>query len=86
MKILSALCLLSLAFLSACSSTSTTTADHQTLEQRLTAKYAANNNTDEPAPPAAGPEDVAADAPTDVVRNPALLPSPALRQSAASGL
>jgi uncharacterized lipoprotein len=88
MKIEIAFCLLSAALLSACSSTSTTTAEHQTLEQRLTAKYASNDTattaTGEPAPPAEGPGDVPADAPTSVNENPALVPTPALRLSAAS--
>ena len=85
MKIEIAVCLLSAALLSACSSTSQTTAEHQTLEQRLMAKYASNDTTNgEPAPPAAGPNDVPADAPTSVEDNPALVPSPALRLSAAS--
>ena len=87
MKIEIAACLLSLSLLPACSTTSQTTAEHQTLEQRLTAKYASvdTTNAGEPAPPAAGPEDIAADAPTDPVRNPMLVPSPLLRNSASSG-
>lgn len=85
MKIQFAASLFSLALLSACSTTSMTTADHQTLEQRLTAKYAsADTNAAEPAPPAEGPEDVPADAPTDVNRNPTLMPSPLLRYWASS--
>jgi uncharacterized lipoprotein len=85
MKIEIAACLLSVALLSACSSTSQTTASHQTLEQRLMAKYAgADNATAEPAPPAAGPDDVPADAPNNVLKNPALVPTPSLRLSAAS--
>ncbi len=85
MKIEIAFCLLSAALLSACSSTSQTTAEHQTLEQRLTAKYASNDTaTAEPAPPAEGPGDVPADAPTGFNDNPALVPTPALRLSAAS--
>ena len=84
MKIQLAVCLLSLASLPACSTTQMT-AQHQTLEQRLMAKYA---NTDiaaaEPAPPAEGPEDIPADAPQNVNRNPNLVPSPLLRVSAAS--
>jgi hypothetical protein len=40
----------------------------------------------EPAPPAEGPEDVPANRGIDVARNPALVPSPLLRQDAASGL
>ena len=85
MKIEIATCLLSVALLSACSSTSQTTADHQTLEQRLMAKYANTDTaTSEPAPPAAGPEDVPADAPTAAERNPALVPTPLLRYWASS--
>ena len=38
----------------------------------------------EPAPPAEGPEDVPAEAPSDVNRNPAFVPSPLLLASAAS--
>jgi hypothetical protein len=87
MKIEFATCLLSVALLSACSSTSQTTASRQTLEQRLMTKYAANDTkVGEPAPPAEGPDDVPAEAPNNVRQNPALIPSPALRQSAASGL
>ena len=85
MKIQTAACLLSLALLPACSTTSTMTGDRQTLEQRLSAKYAAADaNTAEPAPPAEGPEDVPADAPTDVNHNPNLVPSPLLRYWASS--
>jgi hypothetical protein len=89
MKIEIAFCLLGLAFLPACSSTTQTTAANQTLEQRLTAKYASTATSpgvpgEEPAPPAEGPEDVPADAPESVNHNPALMPSPLLRYSAAS--
>ena len=85
MKIHIAACLLSLALLPACSTTSTTTAEHQSLEQRLNAKYAsADTTTAEPAPPAEGPEDIPADAPTDVNKNPNLVPSPLLRYWASS--
>jgi hypothetical protein len=85
MKIKIATCLLGLALLPACSTTTQTTAQHQTLEQRLMAKYAnADTATEEPAPPAAGPDDVPADAPPDVTHNPTLVPTPLLRTSAAS--
>jgi hypothetical protein len=85
MKIEIAVCLVSAALLSACSSTSQTTAGHQTLEQRMMAKYAGNDAAaNEPAPPAEGPGDIPADAPTSVNDNPALVPTPALRLSAAS--
>jgi hypothetical protein len=89
MKIQTVASLLSIALLSACSTTSQTTAQRQTLEQRTMAKYAANDvNTQEPAPPAAGPEDVEAAAPAagpnDVERNPMLVPTPLLRYWASS--
>jgi len=89
MKIEIAFCPLSLAFLPACSTTSQTTSAHQTLEQRLMAKYASNATSpgapgQEPAPPAEGPEDVPANAPSTVEQNPALMPSPLLRCSASS--
>jgi hypothetical protein len=80
-----AVCLLSLALLPACSTTSQTTAEHQTLEQRLMAKYAsADTAVGEPAPPAEGPEDIPAEGPADVERNPALVPTPLLRYWASS--
>jgi hypothetical protein len=86
MKIQIATCLLSVALLLACSTTTNfTTANHQTLEQRLTAKYASvGTEMKEPAPPAEGPEDVPADAPSNVDHNPTLVPSPLLRYWASS--
>jgi hypothetical protein len=89
MKIEIAFCLLGLAFLPACSTTSQTTASNQTLEQRLMAKYASNATSpgvpgEEPAPPAEGPEDVPADAPSSVDENPALMPTPLMRYWASS--
>ena len=51
----------------------------------MMAKYASTDtSTAEPAPPAEGPGDVPADAPSSVEDNPALVPSPSLRLSAAS--
>jgi len=55
MKIEIAFCLLSLALLPACSTTSQTTTANQTLEQRLMTKYASNATEpgtpgEEPAP------------------------------------
>lgn len=85
MKIKIAASLFCLALLSACSTTQM--ANRQTLEQRLMNKYAAVDNTTtgaEPAPPAEGPDDIPADAPTEPSRNPKLVPSPLLRLSAAS--
>jgi hypothetical protein len=85
MKIEIAACLACLALLPACSTTEQATAEHQTLEQRLMAKYAGTNTSaEEPAPPAAGPEDVPAEGPGDPERNPAMLPSPLLRYWASS--
>ena len=89
MKIQIAFCLLSLAFLPACSTTTQTTGANQTLEQRLMAKYASNATEpgvlgEEPAPPAEGPEDVPAAGPSDVDRNPIMVPSPLLRYWASS--
>jgi hypothetical protein len=84
MKIKIAVCLLILTVFSACSSVQM--AQRQTLEQRLTNKYAVANTaaTAEPAPPAEGPDDVPADMPGDPMRNPKLVPTPLLRLSAAS--
>src|ERR1700688_3082507 len=82
MKIQIAACLLSLALLPACSTTQTTMAN-QTREQRMAAKYASIENGEEPAPPSEGPDDVPA-VPVDVKRNPGLVPTPLLRDSAAS--
>ncbi|MEY2485294.1 MAG: hypothetical protein QOG67_2381 [Verrucomicrobiota bacterium] len=85
MKIETVACLLCLAVLPACSTTSQTTAQHQTLEQKLSAKYAsADVSSQEPAPPAEGPEDVPAAGPSDVDRNPIMVPTPLLRYWAAS--
>jgi uncharacterized lipoprotein len=83
MKIEIVTSLLSLALLSACSTTTQTTAVNQTSEQRMAAKYASIENAEEPAPPAEGPDDIPA-VPVDVKRNPGLVPTPLLRDSAAS--
>ena len=84
MNIQSVACLISVAFLAACSTT-TQTAQRDTLEQRLMSKYAAADvGSQEPAPPAEGPEDVPAAGPNDVNHNPILVPSPLLRYWASS--
>ena len=83
-KIQITLSLLSVALLAACSNTSQTMAQRPTLEQRLTAKYASTAYSQEPAPPAEGPEDVPASGPNDVDSNPNLVPTPLLRYWAAS--
>jgi hypothetical protein len=50
----------------------------------MAAKYASIENAEEPAaPPAEGPDDIPA-VPVDVKRNPGLVPTPLLRDSAAS--
>jgi hypothetical protein len=82
MMIKFASCLLAVGLLSSCASTQVT--KQGTLEERMKQQTVAAN-TVEPPPPAEGPEDVPADAPSDVNRNPALVPSPLLRTSAASG-
>jgi hypothetical protein len=75
------------ALLGACQSTQM--AQRPTLEQRVLAKrqnsatYVANSDV-EPPPPAEGPDDVPEGPNRDVNRNPALVPSPLLRYSAAS--
>jgi len=76
-------CLLAATFL--CSCASTQVAQTGTLEERVR-QQAVATNVAEPPPPAEGPEDLPADAALDVHRNPGLVPSPLLRESAASGL
>ncbi|HEY0369688.1 MAG TPA: hypothetical protein VGC85_08840 [Chthoniobacterales bacterium] len=89
-----ATCLLACSLLAACetsttsrTTTTTTAARHQKLSDRMLAQNQVNPNVvGEPAPPAEGPEDVPANGTVDPNRNPALLPTPLLRTSAASGL
>ncbi len=72
--------LLAAALLSSCSTTTTTSIS----TDDKGARYAAN--TAEPAPPAEGPEaDIPAEGPADPAVNPAYIPTPLLRSSAASG-
>jgi hypothetical protein len=80
MMIKIAACLLAAGFLSACTTTTTTT-KRETLRE-MNARYASTNISNEPAPPAEGPEDITADRPSDPSRNPALVPSPLLRTNA----
>ena len=79
-----AACLLTLGFLAACQSTTTT--KRETLRE-MTTRYASNESPsgtlNEPAPPAEGPEDVPGDRSIDPIHNPALVPSPLLRENAA---
>jgi hypothetical protein len=72
---------LALGFLTACqTATVTPTAKMKpALAERMAAL-----NTEEPMPPAEGPEDVAPGPAQDPTRNPGLVPSPLLRYSAAS--
>ena len=78
--------LLAVTLLGACTSTTTTT-QRTTLREMNAARMAsADTNLNEPAPPAEGPEDIPAEGPRDPVRNPAMVPSPLLRQNAAGGL
>ncbi len=78
-------CLLAFVSLVACQATTTTTKRETLREQnaRYASTQSATGAANEPAPPAEGPEDVSAD--LDPVHNPALLPSPLLRQNAAGG-
>jgi hypothetical protein len=74
--------LLTISLLAACSTTSMSTAKKRTTLREM---YASNTNATtsyEPAPPAEGPEDVPAEGPADLNRNPALVPSPLLRANA----
>jgi len=75
--------LLAVTLLASCSTT-TTTAKRTTLRETNASRLASTDTTD-PAPPAEGPEEVGA-GPNDPVNNPALVPSPLLRTSAAGGL
>jgi hypothetical protein len=83
MMIKIAACLLTLGLLAACQSTNTT--KRETLRE-MTTRYAssdsASSTLNEPAPPAEGPEDVPADRSMDPIHNPALVPSPLLRENA----
>jgi uncharacterized lipoprotein len=74
---------LAIALLASCSTT-TTTAKRTTLREMNASRMAATDTT-EPPSPAEGPEDVGTGS-NDPARNPALVPSPLLRRSAAGGL
>jgi len=73
--------LFGLAFLAACETTTITPT--ATMKPALADRLAVLN-TDEPMPPAEGPEDVAPGPARDPTHNPGLVPSPLLRYSAAS--
>jgi hypothetical protein len=75
--------LLAVTLLASC--TTTTTTQRTTLrEMNATRLAAADTNPNDPAPPAEGPEDIPAEGPRDPVRNPSLVPTPLLRDNAAS--
>jgi hypothetical protein len=80
-----AACLLAVSLLASC--TTTTTTQRTTLREMNNARLAAADTTtidpNDPPSPAEGPEDVPAEGPSDPIRNPALVPSPLLRMSAA---
>lgn len=75
--------LLLISMLAACETTKTT--KRETIRE-MTGRYASNNanSLNEPPPPAEGPEDVPAEGPSEVARNPGLVPTPLLRGSAAA--
>jgi hypothetical protein len=77
--------LLAVTLLAACETTKTTqrTTLRETNAARLASADTTSTNLNEPAPPAEGPEDVPAEGPRDPIRNPALVPSPLLRDNAA---
>ncbi|HSP46098.1 MAG TPA: hypothetical protein VLO30_08910 [Chthoniobacterales bacterium] len=79
--------LLALTLLAACETTKTT--QRTTLREMNSSRVATTDtsstnslNANEPMPPAEGPEDVPAEGPRDLARNPALVPSPLLRVNA----
>ena len=82
MKLQIALCtLVAAAFLPACTTTTQTTSNDY-----KTSRYANNAVGEEPAPPAEGPaEDIPSEGPADIQANPAYVPTPLLRRSAATG-
>ena len=77
--------LLAVTLLAACETTKTT--QRTTLRETNATRLATTDtNLNEPAPPAEGPEDIPSEGPRDPIRNPALVPSPLLRNNAAGGL
>jgi hypothetical protein len=84
MKIKIAFCLLAaVALLPAC--TTTRTASSSKWSDDKASRYANNSAGAEPAAPAEGPaEDIPAEGPADVKTNPAYVPTPLLRGSAAA--
>jgi hypothetical protein len=83
MMIKIAACLLAVGFLAACESTNTT--KRETLRETTT-RYANNEsaaNLNGPVPPAEGPENVPPGSSMNPLDNPALVPTPLLRDNAA---
>jgi hypothetical protein len=76
-----AITLFVIAFLTACQ---TTTISPNAKMKSALAEHLAALHTEEPMPPAEGPEDVGPGPAQDPTRNPGLVPSPLLRYSAAS--
>jgi hypothetical protein len=77
--------LLAVTLFASCTTTTTTT-KRTTLRETNAARLASADTTSAEAfPPAEGPDAVAA-GPMDLEENPALVPSPLLRDSAAGGL
>jgi hypothetical protein len=77
--------LLAVTLLAACETTKTT--QRTTLRETNASRLAsADTNLNEPPPPAEGPEDIPSEGPRDPARNPALVPTPLLRNNAAGGL
>ena len=86
MKTKIALCLLAAALLPACTTTKLATQTSATNDYKdfKSGRYA-NNSIGEPTPPADGAAaDIPSQGPADVNLNPAYVPSPLLRASAAS--
>jgi hypothetical protein len=84
MKIKLALSLLAVALVSAC--TTTKTASNTRISSDDKSMRYANNAIGEPAPPADGPTaDIPSQGPSDINANPAYMPTPLLRSSAAGG-
>ncbi len=80
MKTKIALSLILAALLPACTTTKTVSSDND-----KSTRYANNSVGEEPAPPAEGPEaDIPSEGPADVNANPAYVPTPLLRTSAAA--